>query len=89
MSKTGLIYDEGYPYPSEEELQNIFAASCIEDVATHTGQSTSEIYERMSRVNLISEYIYPCYNVLHAESRENVTKDIIATLEEWEKRKIE
>lgn len=76
---------ETYTYtPKQGENRNIFAASCIESVAVALQQPVAEVYQRMKRVNLIDEYILPCYEVLHSESRENVTKDIIQTLELWE-----
>ena len=76
---------ETYTYtPKQGENRNIFAASCIESVAVALHQPAAEVYQRMKRVNLIDEYILPCYEVLHSESRENVTKDIIQTLELWE-----
>lgn len=74
-----------YTYnPKKEENRTIFAASCIESVAAALQQPAADVYQRMKRVNLIDEYILPCYEVLHSESRENVTKDIIKTLELWE-----
>lgn len=45
------------------------------------------MYQRMVRINLISDYILPCYNVLHAESRQHITEDILRTIEIWEKKK--
>ena len=76
---------ETYTYtPSVNENRNIFAASCVESVAIALQQPAAEVYQRMKRVNLIDEYIFPCYEVLHSESRENVTQDIIQTLELWE-----
>ena len=78
---------EPYIYkPSSAECRNIFTASCIESVANRLQQPADEVYRRMARVNLIDDYIIPCYEVLHSESRENVTKDIIYTLELWEKK---
>ncbi|MBR1808204.1 MAG: DUF3791 domain-containing protein [Paludibacteraceae bacterium] len=74
-----------YTYiPKPGENRNIFTASCIESAAIALQQSPEVVYQRMKRVNLIDEYIMPCYEVLHSESRENVTKDIIQTLELWE-----
>ena len=81
---------EPYTYnPSSAENRNIFTASCVESVASALHQPADEIYRRMARVNLIDEYIIPCYEVLHSESRENVTKDIIYTLELWEQKQAE
>ena len=78
---------ETYTYtPSGNENRNIFAASCVESVAIALQQPAAEVYQRMKRVNLIDEYIFPCYEVLHSESRENVTQDIIQTLELWEQK---
>lgn len=49
---------ETYTYtPSGNENRNIFAASCVESVATALRQPAAEIYQRMKRVNLIDEYI--------------------------------
>ena len=75
---TELIVSEPYTYnPSSVESRNIFTASCVESVASALQQPADEIYRRMTRVNLIDDYIIPCYEVLHGESRENVTQDII------------
>ena len=41
----------------------------------------------MERGGLIHDYIIPYYDTIHTESRENVTADIIETLEFWEKQK--
>ena len=78
---------EPYTYnPSSAESRNIFTASCVESVASALQQPADEVYRRMARVNLIDDYIIPCYEVLHSESRENVTKDLIYTLELWEQK---
>lgn len=73
--------------PSEEELQNIFAASCIETTARRLGCSAREMYERMKAANLFSELIYPCYDTLHTQSHETVTDDILEALSVREKSK--
>lgn len=79
--------NEKYTYtPSSTENRTIFAASCVESVAVALNQPATEVYQRMKRVNLIDGYIFPCYEVLHSESRENVTQDIIQTLELWEQK---
>ena len=79
--------NDKYRYtPSSTENRTIFAASCVESVAVALNQPATEVYQRMKRVNLIDGYIFPCYEVLHSESRENVTQDIIQTLELWEQK---
>ncbi|MCQ2193130.1 MAG: DUF3791 domain-containing protein [Paludibacteraceae bacterium] len=45
------------------------------------------MYLRMVKINLIKDYIIPCYNVLHSESRQHVTEDILKTIDIWEKKK--
>ena len=44
----------------------------------------SEVYQRMDAVKMIDEYIIPNYEVLHSESRKNVTEGLINTLRQWE-----
>lgn len=88
MIQQNVTPKQGYIYnPSEEECKTIFVASCIETAAKAAGMTADAMYQRMLRVGLISDYILPCYEVLHAESRENITKDILETLEIWEKKK--
>ena len=76
-----------YTYtPSKQECEAIFAASCVESAARECGVAPDEMYVRMNRIHLIEDYILPCYDVLHSESRKNVTADIIKTMEMWEER---
>lgn len=81
------IWDYGYQRPTEQERICTFVCSCIESAAERLNDKASDVYRRMERVGLINEYIIPCYDTLHTESRENVTNDIIETLEYWEKKK--
>ena len=73
--------DNGYSYPSKDELRNIFASSCVEAVARKLQLSSGEAYRRMKRVELFPDLIYPCYEALHSQSREVVTEDIIQALQ--------
>ncbi|MDE5807410.1 MAG: DUF3791 domain-containing protein [Muribaculaceae bacterium] len=75
---------EQYLEPTKDEIEMAFIASCIETVADRLGCSYREIFERMDRVGLIDRYIYPCYETLHAESRENLTASLVETLIRWE-----
>ena len=72
---------------TDNEILMGFVASCIEDVADKLGVDYAEIYHRMDAVGMIDNYIIPHYDVLHTESRENVTEGMIATLKRWEGRK--
>ena len=69
---------------SKEEIVMGFVASCIEDVADTLGIDYTEVYQRMDAVKMIDEYIIPNYEVLHCESRRNVTEGLIDTLKRWE-----
>ena len=72
---------------TEQEILMGFVASCIEDVAEKLGLDYSEVYKRMKEVGLIENYIIPHYDVLHTESRANVTAGMIDTLTRWEGQK--
>ena len=87
MQKETYIWDQGYNRPSKENMLFTFVSSCIESAAAQLGCKASEMYERMSRVGLINDYLIPCYDVLHTESRSNVTTDVIDTLSYWEEKK--
>lgn len=70
----------------EEEQKTIFVSSCVESTAQVIGCAASEMYLRMKRINLIENYIWEFYDVLHTQSREYVTEDILRTLNIWEKK---
>ncbi len=72
---------------SGNEILMGFVASCIEDAADKLNVDYSEVYERMNAVGLIEDYIIPHYDVLHTESRENVTRGVIDTLKRWEEKR--
>lgn len=61
-----------------------FVSTCIEATARTLGVSYKEVYDRMNKVNMIDDYIYPCYETLHTESRENIVNDLITCLKNWE-----
>ena len=84
----GLISDNGYPYPSKTELMNIFASSCIEAAARKENISAAEMYKRMKAVNLFEEFIFPCYETLHTQSRDIVTEDVLEALKTRESYRI-
>lgn len=65
----------------------IFVSSCIEASARRRQQSTSAMYQRMKAVGLVTDFILPCYDGLHTQSREHVTEDVLGALELWERKK--
>ena len=54
------------------------------ETASTEMEESNERYDRMKAVGLIEKYIIPHYDVIHTESRENVTNDMIETLKRWE-----
>ena len=76
---------EKYLEPTKDQIIMGFVASCIESVADRLNVGYRDIFERMEKVGMIDDYIYPCYEQLHTESRENLTESLIATLNHWEK----
>lgn len=69
---------------SHTELILSFVASCIEGVARRLGIPYQEVFARMKRVNMIENYILPYYDILHTESREHVTDNMVEYLTTWE-----
>ena len=69
---------------TKNEIIMGFVVSCIEDVADTLAVDYLEVYRRMDAVKMIDEYIIPNYEVLHSESRKNVTEGLIDTLKRWE-----
>ena len=80
MNYKGLMSDNGYSYPSQQMLKNIFASSCVESVAKKLQLSTSDAYQRMKAAELFQDVIYPCYDTLHSQSREIATEDILEAM---------
>ena len=72
---------------NDNEILMGFVASCVGDVADKLGVDYVEVYERMKAVGMIENYLMPHYDVLHTESRENVTLSVIDTLKRWEEKK--
>ena len=69
---------------NKNEIIMGFVVSCVEDVADTLGVDYYDVYRRMDAVKMIDEYIIPNYEVLHSESRRNVTEGLIDTLKRWE-----
>ena len=63
-----------------------FVATCIEATARLLNTSYKEIYYRMNCVGLIENYIFPHYETLHSESRENIAQGIAECLKNWEEK---
>lgn len=71
---------------SKKQLVLIFVSSCVEAAARKVGCGTRDMYLRMKRVGLIHRFILPGYDVLHTQSREQVTDDVLNALQLWEQK---
>lgn len=67
-----------------QQIIMAFVATCVETTARALGVDYSEVFERMKRLGMIENYIYPNYETLHTESRENIAKDMIECMKKWE-----
>lgn len=88
ICKKHIVEAVKYIYsPASDECKSIFVASCIESVANSQHTPSFEIYKKMRCLGMIDEYILPYYEVLHTESRQNLTQDLIHTMRVWSSKK--
>ncbi|MCH5234969.1 MAG: DUF3791 domain-containing protein [Muribaculaceae bacterium] len=77
---------EEYRKLTDDEIKMGFVASCIEYVAEKLGVTYKEVFDRMKSIELIDKYIYPSFEALHTESRENLTENLVSTMQFWERK---
>ncbi|MBO4705961.1 MAG: DUF3791 domain-containing protein [Spirochaetaceae bacterium] len=62
---------------AKEEAQALyFTVFLINHLADKLGESVSSIYRKLKMVNAISDYIIPCYDVLHTQGAEYLMEDL-------------
>lgn len=71
---------------SHTQIVLAFVSTCIEATARTLGISYKEVFERMQRLDMLEKYVYPNYETLHTESRENIVQDMIECMDRWEAR---
>ena len=69
---------------SHTQIVLAFVSTCIEATARKLGVPYSEVFNRMKRLGMIEKYIYPNYETLHTESRDNIATDMIECMNQWE-----
>ena len=69
---------------SHTQIVLAFVITCIEATARKLGVPYSEVFNRMKRLGMIEKYIYPNYETLHTESRDNIALDMIECMNQWE-----
>lgn len=58
-----------------------FTIFCIGNVSKHLGKSDKDTYHLMNNCGIISDYIVPCYDVLHTFSKEYIVEDLISLMQ--------
>lgn len=61
-----------------------FAVMAVEASAANMGISPSEMYHRLSRVDLVNRLLLDCYDVMHTQSIQHVAEDVSEALRNWE-----
>lgn len=69
---------------SHTQIVLAFVSTCIEATARKLGVPYSEVFNRMKRLGMIEKYIYPNYETLHTDSRDNIALDMIECMNQWE-----
>jgi hypothetical protein len=72
--------DQEYDKMTPEQLE--FAVFCVGSVADKLGKSATEIYDLMKQHRVLQDYIVDFYDVLHTQSQEYITDDIINFMKE-------
>ena len=70
-----------------DESKNIFLSSCVETTAHSLNIDTKEAYTRLKNAGLIEGYISEYYDVLHTQSRHDVTEMVMEALKNRERGK--
>ena len=60
----------------EESDELYFTVFLINHLANKLDESVSAIYNKLKSVNAISDYIIPCYDVLHTQGAEYIMEDL-------------
>ena len=64
-----------------QELE--FAIFCIESVAHEQKTDAKVIYQALTqKSNLLYDYVIPCYDSLHTQSKEYIVDDLIHIMQE-------
>lgn len=60
-----------------------FAIFCIESMADRTKRPANEIYDILTKdTDVLYQYIVPCYDALHTQSKDYILDDIYKALTE-------
>jgi hypothetical protein len=54
-----------------------FTIFCIGSLADHLQMNARDVYHKLQSADIISNYIVPCYDVLHSFSKEYIVEDLV------------
>ena len=55
-----------------------FTIFCVGSLADYLNHSARDEYRKLQGAGIISDYIVPCYDVLHSFSKEYIVEDLVA-----------
>lgn len=59
-----------------------FVTYCIGNLSRRLGLSVGEVYRRLKKSGILTEYIVPSYDVLHTFGKEYLMEDLIDYMRE-------
>ena len=59
-----------------------FVTYCIGNLSRRLGMSAGEVYRRLKRSGILTEYIVPSYDVLHTFGKEYLMEDLTEYMRE-------
>lgn len=57
-----------------------FVTFCVGNLADSLGKSASQVYDALRSTGVLSDYIVPCYDVLHTFGKEYIVEDLTEVL---------
>ena len=66
-----------------------FVVFAIESAAQKTGIDSTELYNRLQRLNLVQSALVEGYDMLHTQGRPFIANYVIDTLNNWERQEKE
>lgn len=79
-----MLTDEKWMQLSRDEILMGFMAQCIEAAALADGSDYLSMLHRLEHADMTEGYILRHYDVLHTESIEHITEDILTLLKKRE-----
>ena len=57
-----------------------FVTFCVGNLADTLGKSAAQVYGALRSTGVLSDYVVPCYDVLHTFGREYIVADLTEVL---------